>query len=249
MILTCPACATRYLVPDTAISGAGRQVRCASCRHSWFQPGPAAPAAAQELPLPPPVPPVAPATPASSMAAARSTYDDTVRPAPVAQRPAATPADEPPVWAGGARLGKRSWKERLRNPATRLTLAAIILAAILIAGIAAVQLLGLPSQLTGLAANKGADVPLLLEVPRRPERRILESGNELFAVSGRIVNPTSDEQKVPDIRAELRDEKGKVVYGWTITPPRRTIEAKGAMEFNAAEVNVPRGARELNLSF
>jgi predicted Zn finger-like uncharacterized protein len=39
MILVCPQCATRYVVPDSAIGAAGRQVRCASCRHSWFQEG------------------------------------------------------------------------------------------------------------------------------------------------------------------------------------------------------------------
>ena len=93
------------------------------------------------------------------------------------------------------------------------------------------------------------DVPLLLEVPRKPERRTLESGNELFAVSGRVINPTSQRQRVPDILAELRDAQGRVVYSWTITPPRRSIGPNGSAEFNSAEVDVPKGARELNLSF
>lgn len=37
MILTCPACDTKYVVKDGAIPAGGRQVRCAACKHSWHQ--------------------------------------------------------------------------------------------------------------------------------------------------------------------------------------------------------------------
>lgn len=64
MILTCPACETRYRIDDAALADpAGRELRCAKCGHEWrYVPTPAAP----PTPAPPPatVPPplVTPAT-------------------------------------------------------------------------------------------------------------------------------------------------------------------------------------------
>jgi hypothetical protein len=141
-----------------------------------------------------------------------------------------------------------------RNPAKRWTLAAGIVSVLLLGGIAAVQFFGTPTFVTGLLAKAGlpggqVDVPLLLEVPRKPERRELPSGNELFALTGRVINPTDSAQRVPDILAELRDAQGRVVYGWTITPPKRTIEPRGKIEFDSAEIDVPKGSKKLNLSF
>jgi predicted Zn finger-like uncharacterized protein len=56
MILTCPNCGTQYVVKDGAIPPQGRQVRCASCKHSWHQDPEeasqedAAPSTAEEVP-------------------------------------------------------------------------------------------------------------------------------------------------------------------------------------------------------
>ncbi|MFQ5784580.1 MAG: DUF3426 domain-containing protein [Alphaproteobacteria bacterium] len=37
MIVTCPSCATRYLVDPAALGEAGRLVRCARCAHTWTE--------------------------------------------------------------------------------------------------------------------------------------------------------------------------------------------------------------------
>lgn len=87
MILICPNCATRYLVPDQAIGVNGRQVRCAACKHSWFQEGPQLPPR-EERPARPPVaavPVAAVAEPASGSAPVEEVPP--VAPAPAAAAP------------------------------------------------------------------------------------------------------------------------------------------------------------------
>ena len=66
MIIACPACSTRYVVPDNAIGVDGRTVRCAKCKHSWFQEGASAEGVAaseQAAEAPPPSQPSPPPPP------------------------------------------------------------------------------------------------------------------------------------------------------------------------------------------
>lgn len=225
MILECPACRTRYTIADTAIGINGRAVRCAKCGESWHQ------------------------WPAGHEPAPEETVSLAKEPAPEAAAAPAEP-DPEPVLPSAPDTSRASDAPSRRNPARRWTMIAVAIGVLLLAGVAALQFAGLDRLRAQLGMEqRGASVALLLEVPRKPERRTLASGNELFALTGRVVNPTRERQNVPDIQAELQDAQGRVVYNWIITPPTRTLAPGASTEFNAAEVDVPKGARELKLSF
>jgi hypothetical protein len=77
----------------------------------------------------------------------------------------------------------------------------------------------------------------------------MESGNELLTVTGRIANPSEQAQRVPALRAELRDAQGRGIYSWTISAPVGQLAPGASTTFNSAEVNVPQGAKAVNISF
>lgn len=254
MILECTQCSSRYLVPDTAIGPDGRTVRCANCRHSWFQPpammdlSAATRAAAYEpeAPAPQPVaaaPIPAPTAPIEAPRAAESqplprpamtrTFDDTlVEPRPQYDAFAHRPPFKPRT-----------------NPARRWTAAALVAGCSMLLGVGAILYSGAP----GIAAQLGlpvgtAETPLKF-TGEAIERRDMGTGSELFAVSGTIVNPTGAAQRVPDVRVALLDAQGRVVYNWTVTPKQRTLGPNASVGFASGRTDVPANSKMLSLSF
>jgi predicted Zn finger-like uncharacterized protein len=230
MILECSQCHSRYLVPDTAIGPEGRSVRCANCRHNWFQP----PAGFVPAPVatPEPVQPVVAAPPPAPAPIPEPAYasDDTDYDAF---------AHEPPFRAR-------------RNPARIWTIAAVTtgIAMLIAAGALVFGNLSGVAAMLGLPLNSGA-TPLKFVNLKKPDRRDLPSGSELFAIGGQVQNPTSQRQNVPDIRVDLLDaqREPRIVYSWVIRPDQRTIAPGGLINIESGRLDVPPSARTIRLSF
>jgi predicted Zn finger-like uncharacterized protein len=226
MIVTCPACKTRYQVADAALGGAeGRRVRCASCGNLWhYSPEAAAREATAEATA---------AAEAAAVATAATAAPSKVEPLRAERRtdvtypPAGPTPTPPPSRAAEVILPEAARRRRSRAFTLGLVL---FLAAILVSAILArepiMQLW--PQTVPVYSALRLAETPGAgLEVSVTPSRTA-----DALAIDGEIVNTAGAARRVPKLRVALRDGNKVEIDAKVIDPPVEELAAGARTRFN-----------------
>jgi len=236
MILTCPSCNTRYQADAAKFPSAGRDVRCAKCGETWHQRPPEPefdPGALVEEPAPEPVSQPMPSPPQEEprpQAYVQSAPSFAVEPPePVARRPS-------------------PWPRRILLTTGWAGLAAIVL----VIGFAATnyrqQIVAAWPQTASLYAGVGAEVNasgFRFENVKYHQRA--ENGEPVLAVSGTLLNVTTHDLPVPQIRVSLSDGEMRELYHWTFAPDVTTLGPGKATNFTTRLTSPPSAARHLDL--
>jgi len=224
MILTCPACATRYQADEAKFPPQGRQVRCAKCGHVWHQPGPVAVAepemAAASDPLHAPEP---------SLSRTR------------AFAPAATVQEGEPLARGAMLAVVVGW----------IALIAAILAIGYSAVRYRQEISVIWPQSAGVYSSLGMKVNAHgIDFSHVDYRRENEDGQTVLAVTGNIVNSGSRELPVPqNVRVTLSDSSNHELYHWNFTPNVQTMKPGQSSPFLTRLSSPPAAARHLEVRF
>ncbi len=239
MILTCPACATRYEVDAAKFPPQGRQVRCAKCGHNWHQPGPGQEIAAEPVPIPAPTPePVAPA------------------PAP-APEPIPVVRTESPIRAQVPAAAAAAPKPRVSLlPLLGVALGWVgLIGVVLLIGLSAVryrqEVAVIWPQSAGVYSKLGMPVKTQgIDFTHVDYRRESEDGQVVLAVTGQIINNGVRELPVPQtVRVTLSDSGNRELYHWNFTPEAQTLRPGQAISFLTRLSSPPAAARHLDVRF
>ena len=200
MILTCPDCASRYVVDDARVGPKGRTVRCANCGRSWRAEAPDAVSAD----TPPSTPPAA-----NPLALAA---DATGRPAPLPKRLRAE-AEE-----------KRRSREAVAAGAGWAALGAGFVALVLGAVLFRVDVVRLwPQAASAYAFAKMPVNPTGLAIETVQGQTNLIGGHAALSVTGVERNVETAPRLSMPLRVILYDKGGKRLLSAVNAPPQRSI--------------------------
>jgi predicted Zn finger-like uncharacterized protein len=254
VIVTCPSCAARYRLSDSALERPAR-LKCAACGHRWMpvaEPTAPAPVVAPPPPVvPPPRAPISEADEDAAMRAVqeqiRARWQDAVTPV----APPLPPGDiteelEPPpapaLFTEEEEAAAPPKSTLLRNLVAVIAGTALAIAA---AGLwvgrqdlGAIPLMG--------DVMQQIDPPVPVELTVVGSTSDLSSGNRVLEVTGLIINRGKTMISVPALEATLASPQG-VALRWTIPPPRRSLGPGQQVAYTSTVTGFPETATKLQV--
>jgi predicted Zn finger-like uncharacterized protein len=239
MIVTCPACSTRYSMDPLSLGPEGRRVRCAKCKHVWHQAPP------EDMPrrvdLPAAEPP--PAAPAATAAAAQggSAIAATGLGAVAEERAAIPPRPRPPARKGmSAGLG-------------------ILILLIVIIGLAAAAgyiwqkyVVASWPPARDIYAALGIAEPILgkdLEISNITFVSQTIDGQPVLVVHGEIFNKGQATAPLPNLLATLRTQQRQWLFDWVFKVEKADLAPGETVTFTTTAKNPPKDAKLLEVTF
>ena len=221
MILTCPACATSYFVPDEAIGPGGRRVRCKACGHDWR-------ASLEDAPLE-----LEPATEGLSPAAdpASETLPESL---------AETPAPELPRAFRARAERKRRTRQAAAAGAAWAAAAAVVLGLITGGVLFREEIVRKFPATAGAYDALGLDVNIVGLEFEAQRARVAPHDPGRIVVSGAVRNIRETEVSSPPIRVILQDERGVEIANRMVRPDWPPI-LPGKVEGFATVIADPQG--------
>jgi predicted Zn finger-like uncharacterized protein len=268
MLIVCPSCTTAYRIELSTLGAAGRTVRCARCRATWFASVAELASAAVALPtaqevslLPQPDPEERreadqPRHEAGDIEASSGEVPSvTIANSPplvpaLAQDPA--PTSGPDIETVAARRARQAGAKRRRSrrwpglPTVILVLAGII-AALLNWRATVVRFV---PQTASLFSAVGLPVNLRgLSLDNVKTSVEAHEGVTVLMVEGTIANVTRQPLEVPRLRFAVRNAAGYEVYAWTALPAESVLAPGDRAPFRSRLASPPTDAQDIIVRF
>jgi len=268
MLIACPNCSTSYMIDPASLGEAGRTVRCARCKTTWFASKPEMAVAGSDD------------EPGSATGVIRPDHsvDDNAgqeqeteaapqgeeaaeAPVTVADAPPIAPA-EPPAESEAAadtdeienfaarrkRLQARRKKERRSSRWTALILVLFAFNVALVG--ARSEVVRFFPQTASLFAAVGLPVNLRhLKFENMRISKETQEGLSALVIEGTIVSVASKATEVPRLRFAARDTAGQEIYTWNALPSRSILGPGEKLEFRSRFVSPPPNATDVMVRF
>lgn len=252
MLIVCPSCASSYSLTAEQL-GAGRKLRCATCRHQWL----ATPEDALPEPGDDPVQVAIPDVHIPEIAAEVRSHREDAEIAPVL--PPEPPAAKPKKAPKARRQPRASvpLRQRLADIKAKLRrvppAAAAVIALVVLAGIALAErkpIVRLLPQTARLFAAIGLPVNLRgLTIEGVKSELVADAAQTILVVDGTVRAIAPGSVDVPPLQLIVRGADGQEVYSWTAEAASLSLRQGETAPFRARLVAPPAEGRDVVIRF